>query len=49
MVKKSENKAVIELGLLGAASGRVGGIVVQKNNVVRGARQLPKRKRKPKT
>ncbi len=49
MVKKNENKAIIQLGLLGAASGKISGIVIQKNNVLRGARQFPKSKKKQKT
>ncbi len=49
MVKKSENKAILRLGLLGAASGKVSGVIIQKNNVVRGARQFPKSKKRQKT
>ena len=36
MVKKRENNAIILLGALGVISGKVGGVVVQKNGVIRG-------------
>lgn len=36
MAKVRENNAILLLGALGIPSGRLGGIVVQKNGVIRG-------------
>lgn len=37
MSKKSANKAILELGLLGNISGKVGGVVFSKRGIIRGS------------